>query len=80
MKKNPNDNSSGTFRMNYNTYYYEIGFGVDFYLRYFKLSPSIKGVFALNDEVIPDDDNNSPWTTNIRGLFSRAIFINFTFE
>lgn len=79
-EKNPNDNSSGTFRMKYNTYYYEIGFGIDFYLRYFKLSPSIKGVFALNDEVLPDDDNNSPWTSNIRGLFSRAIFINFTFE
>ena len=79
-EKNPNDNSSGTFRMHYTTYYYEVGFGVDLYLYYFKFSPSIRAVFAINDEVVRDDDVNSPWTSNIRGLFSRGIFINFTFE
>lgn len=79
-ENNPNDNSAGTFRMQYTTYYYEIGFGVDLYLYYFKLSPSIRAVFALNDEVVPDDDLLSPWTSNLKGLFSRAVFLNFTFE
>lgn len=39
----PDDNSSGTFRMKRQVYNYEIGFGVDFYLEYFKFSPSIRG-------------------------------------
>lgn len=74
------DNSSGTFRMKKNTYYYEMGFGIDFYLEYFKFSPSIRGIFAINNELIPDNDPNSPWTGNINSMKTRGIFINFTFE
>jgi len=62
------------------TYYYELGFGVDFYLYYFKFTPSIRGVFALNDELVRDNDPNSPWTSNIQKMQSRGIFINFTFQ
>lgn len=74
------DNSSRTFRMKKSVYNYELGFGIDFYLPYFKFSPSIRGVFAINDELIPDNDINSPWTGNIEGLRTRGLFINFTFE
>ncbi|TDS11525.1 putative protein-translocating porin PorT [Maribacter caenipelagi] len=74
------DNSSGTFRMKKWVYNYEIGFGIDFYLEYFKFTPSIRGVFAITDELIPDNDPNSPWTGNIESLKTRGIFINFTFE
>ena len=74
------DNSSGTFRMKKSVYGYELGFGIDFYLEYFKFSPSIRGVFALNDELVRDNDPNSPWTGNIDAMSTRGIFINFTFE
>ncbi|WP_422859196.1 porin family protein [Flagellimonas sp. S174] len=74
------DNSSGEFRMKQNVYGYELGFGIDFYTEYFKFSPSIRGVFALTDELIPDNDPNSPWTGNINAMRTRGIFINFTFE
>lgn len=74
------DNSSGTFRMKKWVYNYELGFGIDFYLEYFKFTPSIRGVFAITDELIPDQDPNSPWTGNIESLKTRGIFINFTFE
>ncbi|WP_286815040.1 outer membrane beta-barrel protein, partial [Maribacter sp. UBA849] len=74
------DNSSGTFRMKKWVYNYELGFGIDFYLEYFKFTPSIRGVFALTDELVPDQDPNSPWTGNIESLKTRGIFINFTFE
>lgn len=77
---NPDDNSKGQFRMVQNTYYYEIGIGIDLYLFYFKFTPSIRGVFAINDELVPDIDPNSPWTGNVGGMSSRAIFINFTFQ
>ncbi|TQO38008.1 outer membrane protein with beta-barrel domain [Arenibacter algicola] len=74
------DNSSATFRMKKTTYYYEMGFGIDFYLEYFKFTPSIRGVFAINDELIRDNDPNSPWTGNVEAMMTRGLFINFTFE
>ncbi|MBC8753440.1 PorT family protein [Kordia sp. YSTF-M3] len=79
-ENNPDDNSNNQFRMKKTTYYYELGFGVDFYLYYFKFTPSIRGVFALNDELVRDVDPNSPWTGNIQKMQSRGIFINFTFQ
>lgn len=74
------DNSTGTFRMKKSVHNYELGFGIDFYLEYFKFSPSIRGVFALTDELVRDNDPNSPWTGNIDALKTRGIFVNFTFE
>lgn len=74
------DNTAGVFRLKTNTYYYELGFGIDFYTEYFKFTPSIRGIFALNDELVRDNDPNSPWTGNIDSLKSRGIFINFTFQ
>ncbi len=74
------DNSSGEFRMVKNVYGYELGFGIDVYTEYFKFTPSIRGVFALNDELVRDEDPNSPWTANIVAMRTRGIFVNFTFE
>ena len=79
-ENNPSDNSSGEFRMTTNNYFYEIGFGIDLYLFYFKFTPSIRGVFAINDELVRDVDPNSPWTGNVNRMQTRAIFINFTFR
>ena len=77
---NPDDNSNGQFRMTKNAFYYELGFGVDLYLYYFKFTPSIRGVFAMTDELVRDEDPNSPWTSNISTMQTRGIFINFTFQ
>lgn len=79
-EQNPSDNNGGQFRMTTNNYFYEIGFGIDLYLFYFKFTPSIRGVFAINDELVRDFDPNSPWTGNITQMQTRAIFINFTFR
>lgn len=79
-EKNPDDNTAGEFRMKTNTYYYEIGFGIDLYLYYFKFTPSIRGVFALSNELVPDNDPNSPFTRHIDKMSTRGIFINFTFQ
>jgi len=77
---NPEDNEEGQFRMTKGTNYFELGFGVDFYLFYFKFTPSIRGVFATSNELVADDNPNSPWTSNIGDLATRGIFINFTFQ
>jgi hypothetical protein len=78
--KSLDDNLQQRFRVNPWTQNYQIGFGIDLYLEYFKFSPSIRGVFGLNDELIRDNDPNSPWTGNIKSMQSRGIFVNFTFH
>lgn len=78
--KSIDDNVQQIFRVQKWTQNYELGFGMDFYLEYFKFSPSIRGVFGLNDELIRDNNPNSPWTGNIDALKTRAVFINFTFH
>lgn len=77
---NPQDNESNVFRVKTNTFYYELGFGIDFYLQYFKFSPSIRGVFSLKNELIPDNTSTSIYTGNIDKMSTRAIFINFSFH
>lgn len=78
--KAPDDNFSNRFRVKTWTQNYEIGFGLDLYFEYFKFSPSIRGVFGVDDELIRDNDPNSPWTGNIQEMKTRAVFINFTFH
>ena len=60
--------------------FYELGFGIDLYFEYFKFSPTIKGVFSMNDELIRDNDPNSQWTGNVQEMKTRGIFINFMFH
>jgi len=77
---NPDDNSSGQFRMKSSNFMYEVGLGVDIYLSFFKFSPSIRGVFAVNNEIVYDNDPNSQWTAPINFMGTRGIFLNFAFE
>ncbi len=75
-----NDNAAGRFRMRKNVWMYEVGIGLEMYLYYFKFTPSIRGVFSLQDELIRDNDPNSPWTNHIESMMTRGIYINLTFE
>lgn len=77
---NPDDNFSGEFRSKRNVLFYEIGFGIDFYLHWFKFTPTIRGVFAMNNEMIQDNEINSPWTSNVQTMETRGVFLNFTFQ
>ena len=79
-EKNPDDNNNGQFRTKSNVLFYELGVGIDFYLPWFKFTPSVRGIFAINDELVRDRDPNSPWTSNIVSMKSRGLFINFTFQ
>jgi len=83
-ENNVNDNSQGEFRMKKSNFMYEIGVGVDIYLFYFKFSPSIRGIFAINNEIIPDTNFGEPYTGPYTGVIdyfgTRGVFINFTFE
>lgn len=74
------DNSADRFRMVNNSSNYELGVGIDLYFEYFKFSPSIRGVFGMKNELIPDNDPNSPWTGNVASMSTRGVFINFAFH
>ncbi|MDA9970387.1 PorT family protein [Flavobacteriaceae bacterium] len=80
QQDNPDDNSKEVFRVTKNNLYYELGIGVDLYLTWFKFTPSIRGVFSMQDELIKDIDPNSRWTRNIAQMQTRGVFINFTFQ
>ena len=54
--------------------------GVDIYLPYFKFTPSLRGVFAITDELVRDMDPDSPYTGSVDSMLSRGVFLNFTFQ
>lgn len=79
------DNYNKKFRLQANNYFYEIGIGMDFYFYFFKFSPSIRGVFAINNELQRDEkdintDTFSKWTTPIDFLGTRAVFLRLSFQ
>ena len=79
-EKNQDDNLAQEFRTKTHNFMYEVGIGIDFYLYYFKFSPSIRGVFAINNEIKYDNDLNSRWTAPINFMGTRGLFLNFAFE
>lgn len=58
-------------------YGYTVGFGLEFFLEYFKFSPQIKWDKGLRNILIND---NTPFTNVIDGLRSQTFTISFTFE
>lgn len=83
-EKNTKDNYDAEFRMTSSNFMYEVGIGMDFYFYYFKFSPSIRGIFAINNEMVPDSSNkapySSPWTGPIDYFGTRGVYLNLTFQ
>lgn len=77
---NPEDNENGEFRMKKSNFTYELGLGIDIYLPYFIFSPSIRGVFAITDELVRDDNPNSQWTGNVDFFGTRGVFLKLAFH
>jgi len=62
-------------------FYYEIGFGIDFYLAYFKFSTEIKYSVGTLNVVSSDASEDFPQYANaIEKLNSRMFMISFHFE
>ena len=56
---------------------YEVGFGIDFYLEYFKFSPELKATFGLVDMLVYDE---SIYTSSIKKMLTRGFTVTLTFE
>lgn len=68
------DRSIKLFRSDYG---YQLGFGLDFYLQYFKFSPEIRLSMGMRDMVKPE---NHVFSQSVDALRSQVIFISFLFE
>lgn len=64
-------------KLNRSDIYYEIGYGVDFYLPYFKLSTELKFSVGIRDILKRDQ---SKLTSSIEKLNSRMVILTFHFE
>ncbi len=61
--------------------YFEFGFGLDNYLKYFKFAPEIKLAVGLNNMIDPDGRTGNPQFANsISFARSYIIMLNFHFE
>jgi len=58
-------------------YGYSLGFGVEFFLEYFKFSPHLKWSNGLNNLLI---DDKTPFTSVIDKITARTFSVSLTFE
>ena len=64
-------------RLQRDSYSWEVGFGLDFFLEYFKFSPEIKLSSGINSTLV---DENTTWTRPLINLQPRMISITLNFE
>lgn len=71
------DTDKKPIKLDKREYGYTIGFGMDFYLTYVKVSPQIKMYNSLSNVLIQD---GSQLTGALRGLYTRSLYFSLTFE
>lgn len=75
------DASKGVFRTKTNNFDWQAEAGIEIYFKRFKMTPSIKGIFFINNERIADNPGTSPyWNGSISNISSRAITFSLKFE
>ena len=80
-KKSYDEDVNVYLRLKPTDFYYEIGFGFDSYLQYFKLSTEFRYSIGLNNVLVDDKTSNKPEFVNaIDKLFSRVFMVCFYFE
>ncbi len=76
-KRIGNDNSDYTINQNPMDYFYEFGFGVDFFLVYFKLAAEFKYSFGIQN-ILQSEPNE--YCSVMEALKSRMFILSFHFE
>lgn len=62
-------------------YFYELGFGIDFYLQYFKFSPEVKYSMGNRDVMMHDQPkSHQEYVNAITSLRSNMFMLSFHFE
>ena len=74
------DNNAGIFRTTSNNFNWQAEMGIEIYFKRFKLTPSLKGMFFLNNELVPDKDETVGYANTLNSLKSRAVVFSLKFE
>ena len=77
---NQDDKEDGVFRMTPHNFMYELGVGLDIYFPYFKMSPSVRAVFNIMNQMVPDTKEDSPYTAPIESFKMSGLFFRLTFQ
>ncbi len=80
-EKKEEDNQEDMFRMKTHNFNWQVEMGVEIYFSKFKLTPSLKGIFMFNNELVQDNpDTNPQWAGSLKSLSSRGVFFSLKFE
>ncbi len=75
------DNEDGVFRLKTNNFNWQMEMGVSIYFRRFKMTPSVKGMFFFNNELVADDPTTPPiWAGALKSVSTRAVMFSIKFE
>ncbi|GCD77066.1 PorT protein [Thermaurantimonas aggregans] len=65
------------FKIRRNDFAYEVGFGIDIFFEYFKMSPQLKAGFGFANLLVND---GSVYVNNIDKIYTRSVLFCITFE
>ena len=80
QQKSTNDNQNGTFRTKTSNFAAEAELGVSIYFEKFKLTPFVKGVFFLNNELVQDNAGTIQQAETIKDIRTNGIMLGLKFE
>lgn len=80
-KKEYKEDKNIYIRLKQSDIYYEVGFGIDFFLKYFKFSTELKLSVGMRDVLVHDPSASHPeLVTSIDRLKSKIWILSFHFE
>jgi hypothetical protein len=74
------DNALGVFRTNTHNFSWQAEMGIEIYFKRFKLTPSVKGMFFFNNELVPDQATTVGYANTLNSLQTRAVVFSLKFE
>ena len=80
-EKKTGDNLEEIWRTKTNNFTWQFELGIELYLKWFKLTPAVKGIFFFNNEVVPDNVGTpNVWANSLTGMYTRAFVFSLKFE
>jgi hypothetical protein len=79
-EKSTNDNQNGTFRTKASNFAAQAELGVTLYFEKFKLTPSVKGLYFLTNEYVPDKPTTLQQAETITDIRTSGIMLSLKFE
>lgn len=80
-EKKEQDNADQIFRMKTHNFSYQLEAGIEIYFKRFKMTPSVKGIFFFNNELVADNEGTPPyWAGALKSINSRAFVFSVKFE